>query len=302
MWFFSLFSGLEYCFKLCRDDCNVNMRLLNGHSKATAADVRYYSALTCFSALVAESAAAILLEDDRFLLNNVEVKEAMQTEIAYIQQVDARVFEYFMPYIGGDYTATSLRSDAITAAYRMFAFAEKDAFRQLDQLPWRLTQGDINANVRGISEILPPFTTGDSFTDQMCEAIACGMPQSLAVNTLKLVREAPCTTNMIEQAHGLGSSCMGAHSGHSERSLQARSLIHQSRVVFEISPDERRLQRLDARVDALHKLIGKRFGCNELLVQKLSASFRSKNVSSDGFVQSQRAIQTVATGISCAHI
>jgi hypothetical protein len=93
MCFFSLFSGLEYCFKLCRDDCNVNMRLLNGHSKATAADVRYYGALTCFSALVAESAAAILLEDDRFLLNNVEVKEAMQTEIAHIQQVDARVFE-----------------------------------------------------------------------------------------------------------------------------------------------------------------------------------------------------------------
>ena len=63
----------------------------------------------------------------------------------------------------------------------------------------------------------------------MFAAISCGMAQQQAVKILNGILQSPCTTNMVEQVHGLSATAMNAHSRFCELSLIARQVIHNAR-------------------------------------------------------------------------
>ena len=80
--------------------------------------------------------------------------------------------------------------------------------------PFSLTQGDLHENVKLLRNTPITERPAEEFARQMCVALQCGMAPRSAVETLNLARHAPCTTNMIEQAHGLSATSMGYHSTH----------------------------------------------------------------------------------------
>jgi hypothetical protein len=267
-WLATLSVGLDLVFKLCRDDSDVSMYLLSGHSKGKSAEVRYYAALACVSPLISESAAAVLLEDDRFLANNASVMQAMQEEQSYVISLRPAVWTYMLRLIGGDYTDTQLRSDAMCACRRSFAFAYKDAFRQLSHYPFSLTQGSIEKNLEQLVAT-PSQDIKQPFALQLHLAIQCGMPMESGAAILRLAKDGPCCTNMVEQSHGIGAQSMLVHRAQGESSLFARMLIGQAHAAFVPSEHDKILKRFDSKIQKLEKCIGKRFGAGELLTQKI---------------------------------
>ena len=112
-------------------------------------------------------------------------------------------------------------------------------------------------------------------------ALYCGMAPHAAVEMLRLARDAPCSTNMIEQAHGLSATSMGYHSSHSELTLQARMLIHQARAAF-AKPMRSEVERLRGRIDHLDQKMTKRFRGCDLAVSTVQETFRASGVPTIG--------------------
>ena len=236
-------------------------------SQSEEPEVRYFGALACFASLLAESPGALLMEDNRFLQNNAQLKQAEIDEQSYISSLHPMAWEFFMHFIGGEYTASQFRSDTMLAGRRTAAFNYKEVFRAVTTLPWSLTQGDLACNVEQL-RTSDAVDLGEAFSLQLHGALEFGMSSEAAVSVLEVLKEAPCTTDMIEQAHGLSASSMGAHSSHGETSLPARSVIHQVRAAFTPSRDAVELQRIDAEKVALERLANKRLGL--LVSQKLA--------------------------------
>ena len=60
------------------------MYMLTGYKNGRDPAVLYYSAAACFASLVPEAAAQLLLQGDRFLANNDEIRQSMRDEFDYI--------------------------------------------------------------------------------------------------------------------------------------------------------------------------------------------------------------------------
>ena len=198
------------------------------------------------------------------------VKQAETDEQNYGTSLLVMVHKLFTPYIGGELIGTGLRSDAMLASRRTAAFAYMECFSLSKKMPWRLTQGDIQANIHELLDAGANNLGEDGFAKQLRTALACGMSFEAAKATLELLRDAPCTTDWCEQAHGLAASSMGAHSGHGQTMLPARSIIHQARAAFTAKSDDSDIAKIDEKIQKLEGVQSKRFGCHELAVQKLS--------------------------------
>ena len=258
LWYASLSSGADFAHKMCVQDPFTYKDKLYGHKYAQASEVRYFGALAVFSTVVADAGAEQLLQDDRFLLQGAAIKAAIAEEIAYLTDLPLAVFEFFIPLIGGEYTAVQLRSDAILCACKTRAVVYKDCLSLLDTYPMCLTQGNIPDNVDALLN-KPAEDMVEPFTRQMFLALQCGFSHSGACEVLSLMSTAGCTTNMVEQAHGLGASNMESHKCHGIRSLQTRSTIHQSAPAFvDPSLDSPTLRQLERQIQHEEDTMAKR--------------------------------------------
>ena len=100
------------------------MYMLTGYKNGRDPAVLYYSAAACFASLVPEAAAQLLLQGDRFLANNDEIRQIMRDEFDYIGNLPLDVFSVFIDHMGDcDRTATELQSGSLLAARRAQAYA-----------------------------------------------------------------------------------------------------------------------------------------------------------------------------------
>ena len=66
--------GLDYVVKLVLRQKKHSTEHLHGHSKASSSEVRYFAALCSMSGFMCDAGSLILLEDDRFLRNNGDIR------------------------------------------------------------------------------------------------------------------------------------------------------------------------------------------------------------------------------------
>ena len=186
--FGGLFAGADFCWRMCKDDSTVSMELLGQYKRARESfELRYYAGMACFVPLLSEAASLLLLQDDRFLRNNRQVLQAMNDEMKYLESVRPGVWAFFTLHIGGDSSPEQFRSDVFLAARRVMAFAYKDAFSMLEELPWKLTQGDIGENIDTLMAASSSSEVGEEFAAQLYEALHCGMSRSAASSTLEVM-------------------------------------------------------------------------------------------------------------------
>ena len=204
----------------------------------------------------------MLLEDDRFLLFAAQIYQAVAEEMYYVESLPISFFAFFNPFIGQDIQPECLRDDIVYAARRTLAFIYKDAFHQHGCYPLSLTQGNIEQNLQALMAHRSD-TIKDQFAQQMNMAISCGMAQQRAVKILNGILQSPCTTNMVEQVHGLSTTAMNAHSRFCELSLIARQVIHSARGSLDPSLYEQKLDKIDAKITCLEAKLNKRFKCKE---------------------------------------
>ena len=234
--------------------------------------MRYFAVLGMCTALITESAAGILMEDNRFLLVHQHMWQVMQEEMDYVSSLQIEFWQQFIPLVGGEFTAAALRSDVMMSCHRAMAFCWREAFLQLEQYPLSLALGDIEANLR---ELLakPLADITDPTALQFREALEDGWSIGAAVEHLEFLREAGATTDLVEQSHAFGRSTLLAHSELGQVQLQARSLVMQCHAAFALDAAQAQVQQLQQKIAVLEAKLDKRFDGFDLFRRKHCQAF-----------------------------
>ena len=128
---------------------------LQGWSKFFVSEVPLFVVVCAFASRVADSAIARLMEDDRILQIHAELKEAVELEVALIQEMPAAVWEWVAGDVMTDGGAAVLRSTCILASMISLGYFSFKVFRVVNSLPWRLALGDVAENLSQI-DLLDP--------------------------------------------------------------------------------------------------------------------------------------------------
>ena len=175
-----------------------------------------------------------------------------------------------MPIIGEGFSASELRHDALQAALRVFGYSHRTAFKQVQEYPLKLTQGDIPSNVAGLARHDDPDIT-EATTLQFRMALDCGWSHSSASETLELALDGCCCTTMVEQGHGVSQACVKDQPLGGRTNLAARSVTHQSRGFFTPTDEAKRLKRIDDAIVKLQAKQTKRFLGREYVASRLAS-------------------------------
>ena len=276
--FTALFCGLDLIAEQARKCPHHSKEFLPGYEKGRDPEVRYVTAICAIAILVSDAAHTTILADDRFLRNNVKIRQDMCDEIEYIWRLPIGLWQSFIEHIGARYTAAGLRHDTLTAALRMHGFAHHGAFHQLTCFPLKLTQGDIAGNIEALARHDDAHIT-DEATLQLRDALDLGWSHDSARRTLLLASDASCCTTMVEQGHGVSSAAAREQIVGGIVNLQSRSLIHQTRGLFAVSEAEKEKATIDEQIRKLEGQMNKRFRGREYVASRLSKLSFSRNSS-----------------------
>jgi len=255
----SLLMGLEGVIKICKADEHCGFSHLGGYPKRANEYTKEYLLLAAYATYPSEAVVLELMEDDRLLRRSKEIKGIMLEEFQYLVSLPPYVWRRLSHAMVGKREPSSLRTDVLRSASTSMGYINREVFAQLSQLPFVLTQGDIEQRLNdlksaeGISE---PIAT------KIQALLALEYPRAQLVSALQLVREAPTTTTLVEQQHGSGAVVMRAHPEYGEKTLRVRQCLHQCQRLIRPAPVDVKLQRLRADVEALetashHKITGR---------------------------------------------
>ena len=181
-----------------------------------------------------------------------------------------RCLGFFIPHVGGSFTASGLRHSILTASLRICGYSHQFAFQQVCQYPLKLTQGNIDNNIAELEEHVD-HGIADPTTLQFRNALHCGWSADSARDTLEVVLDATCSTSMVEQGHGVSSACKNDVKLGGLLHLQSRSMVHQCRGFFGSTVEEKQLQRIDRSIVKLERRLKKRFRGREYIAARLTA-------------------------------
>ena len=145
--------------------------------------------------------------------------------------------------------ASAMQHATVYSAAATVGYISRDVFDDIRREPLSLTQGDIAENVRQL--MLRAGEPSDATTRKLKRLLEAGEPQGHIVDALVLLRDAPCSSALVEEGHAAGSVLKKHHEGYGEAALRARALVHQMRALGRPSKGEKKLRAID---DKLAKL------------------------------------------------
>ena len=244
--------GMDGLYKVLEADEFTSMYHITGFSGADF-KVRRYMAVTLLAARPTERVLRKIMKDDRVLRQAKDFEETLEAQLIYIETLPSYCFERLRRILGdlnNGYSADDLLHDCLMAAHISIAYVWSKLLYLLQRMPFSLTQGDIEHNL----EVLFATPEGD-IKDPLALCIfrlhGLSMSTLYLKRCLELLRDAACTTNMVEQGHGSGSVLMKDHRTLQERTLRARSTIHQARSLFTCSLHEALLKKLQSKLDVV---------------------------------------------------
>ena len=241
LFFVSLLLGLEGAIDNCEADEHCSFFHLFGYGPRASEVAKLYLAVAALASYPGETGTLDLLEDDRLFIYADQYSLHMREEFAYLMALPMHVWERLSSVVGPSASAESLRSDVLRAASTCMGYAHREVFGQLESYPQKLTQGDISSR---LEELASAGEVVDFLARQVQTLLKVGFPRNQLTDALRVAREAPCSTNMVEQLHGSGAAIMRVHKEYGERSLRMRQALHQCKRLIDLDPTERGLKRL----------------------------------------------------------
>ena len=269
----SLILGGEAIAKLVVEDPNESTWHLLGHSRSSAA-VRRYFVLARVSAYPAEMVHLQLLTDDRLLELGAKIREEVPKAMNTISSSPDLLWQG-LAFIVGPCVAGDLEHDCTQAALICCGYLETDVFSALDRVPFSLTQGNIEDNIRHIGE-----ASLEDILDDISRKIKCALdlgihPRRLE-DGLKLLRNAPCSVTTVEQSHASGAVLLRDHCLYNESSLVDRSTLHPCRHLLMPDACDKAVAKLEASMVALNTKQPAKISARNMFF-KLRAAQRTAN-------------------------
>ena len=229
----SLAVGLQQLVQITRDDCKSTDYHLHGFGKISQ-HLKAYMVTSSVAAWVPDGVLYEIMEDERVCLRAVELQNTLLEELAWVDTVSEFTWKRLAHVVGGGMSWAALRSSTAHACHLAGSFMDKKIFAFVQQWPWRLTQGDIVANLQEMK-----LHTGDIVdvcTHKIRELLQLGLSLERLVDGVKLIRDTPWPAMGVEQAYG---PCAAIHKQYPMYALDMvsrREVIHQCRGLFTATP------------------------------------------------------------------
>ena len=222
--------------------------------KKASFDVRLYLAVACGASYAAECVQLELLTDDRFLKRSDEIWDEMVSELEYLHELPAYVWDRLGKLVGPTCESFELQHLLLRSSHISCGYIYADIYEQLTYYPLCLTQGNIEDNLRELDAFQGDIA--DEMTRNLKKCLGLGLPSlSPWVRPLLLLKDTPCSTNLVEEGHSSGACNLKQHDQFGERSLRARAMVHQCRALVGTSESDKRLEKLSKAVESLRNLV-----------------------------------------------
>ena len=278
-WMLSCSLGLDECFSEVMQDPATSKYYANGYLQADE-ETRLWLLIAGFAALPAEEMISQLLEDDRFFLRASQLKDEMDSETRYVSSMTEEFFAEVALVCGVGMSGKWIKHEVLLSMHISRGYVYVESFRTLEHDPWRLTQGDVEANSISLaSQVSPPE---ERVTRQMWKALKCGWPPQVHTRCMLLLGDSPGTVMLSEKGHGFGAATKKRHQLLSTDKLIARSFGVETVGLTARDKTDVRIQQLEAKVQRMEepkpsKLTNKQFFCSQLMKDREQGIKRSQH-------------------------
>ena len=226
--------GIEGLVRTVQADANANTELLGGAARATST-VRKYFCVASVSAQAPEKVLCSLLEDDRFLRHGASMRTSMVDQLEQLCAYPRLLWERMAMVINDGVSWLQIRHECLYASTIGCGYLEMEMFEDLDILPFKLTQGDIAANVNALIA-QPRHTVHDETALKIKTAAGLGHHVQGLIDGVCLMRDLAATINVVEQGHAAAAIINRDRKFYSSKTLADRSLLFGSRRPFPARP------------------------------------------------------------------
>ena len=241
----SLAMGIGAVVSLCLKDSECSNYYISGFSRLSQ-DIKFMMVALCFSAKGAEAVLVDLLEDCRFLTKVDKSRTVLVQHAQDAAGIPLFVWQRFGDIIGA-VDARTCRQKCLLSLVSTHAYIQRDVFASVEVGIFKMTQGSIAGNVAALAE--GTLTPEDQATRQVKQVLDLGEPRGHIVDMLCLLRNAPCTSALVEEGHASAAMLKRHHCHYSEPLLQVRALLAQQKALVSVSAHERQLASLDAMIE-----------------------------------------------------
>lgn len=239
----SLLIGVSYLVELVLkgEDC-VAEKVRGFHRLDGRA--RLFACLAATFTGVVHTFETEMLEDDRFLRHAGGCWKGIVGRCGDLFDMEETTWQALADIVDrSDIDARGLRSSALHCAFTCIAYLYTTLFKCTTELPLSLTQGDIEARLDDLCRL--PLQS-DPIARKIQILLGVGHSRQDIVRALLLIRDAPCSTGMVEKAHAAGALTRRVHQRYSTVRLAMHSMLVQVAPLFHKT-------RRDNRIDALHR-------------------------------------------------
>ena len=99
-------------------------------------ELKYYTAVAAVSSWVSEGVLSNIMDDDRLLRNYPDLWQSLLQDVCFVENVSQFTWARMTALVGGETTASMLRSDTVRAAHVCSGF-----FGDMKKMPWALRIG-----------------------------------------------------------------------------------------------------------------------------------------------------------------
>ncbi len=202
----SLCTGIDASVQQCLADPSCSSYHLTGYSRASS-EVRFLLSISAFSAAPCEYFVLQMLIDDRLLRRAPELHSGVLERLRIIAEMPEEVWSRVASML--DRSMHSFRHAVMLSACIAYGYLVRDVFTHVWTEPLSLTQGDIEANVAGLAIRMEPIR--DERVQRMKNLLDAGTAQGALVEGLRLLRDVPGSTALVEEGHASGSILMKNH-------------------------------------------------------------------------------------------
>lgn len=226
----SLCVGVEQLVKLVDANAKGNDRYYLSAAKTRLSPaVKKLAAVAALSSYPLEGMCLALLEDDRFLLHAQALWCDAGEEVGWVSDLPVSVYEALSVIVGdASWSSWQAKSDVLSAMRTSMSYVHRESFALLQEWPLRATQGDAKARVAELAGVAqaPP-----DLISQKLHFCSRFYPAETVV-ALELMREAPCSTALVEKGHSAAAFVRRAHHLVGSQTLSFSAFLSEARVLL----------------------------------------------------------------------
>eukprot|EP00969_Alexandrium_andersonii_P352609 15438049-Alexandrium_andersonii.AAC.1 len=191
-----------------------------------------------------------------------ELQQEIEDEISFVFSIGANIWGILGSALGS--TGVHLRSLCCEVALVSFAYFGKK-LEILSEPPWSFFLLPARAALLAIRQMHQPE---DPVLFKIWTLARLNYDESVLLEGLELVKRLGWSTNSTEQGHSASSATLRFHRA-SGVTMQVRSVLHQCRSLFAATPEEKQLERAEAKLRRLQAKNPNKIGQKSAFVGEL---------------------------------